>query len=203
MNDEFDVVYCYPESDVLINNFNIQDNNRLKEIERVLTAARLIELYKKPITGKFNLAHLKKIHYHIFQDIYPWAGQIRTVDIAKGFMFCHTAFIERELEKLFLQLKKDHYLQKYNTTQVINKIAFYFGEVNAIHPFRDGNGRTQREFFRELLLTIGFNIDYTKVEPKAMIDASIASFNGDNSHLIKLFSICINKILNYDNNFKF
>lgn len=192
--EEYDTIYCYHNSNVLINNFDIKDNQRLKQIERVLSAARLVELYKTPIKGNFDLKHLKKIHYHIFQDLYPWAGQLRTVNISKGSLFCQACFIEKEANKIFDKLKVDNYLKNLNFESLINKSAYYFAEINALHPFRDGNGRAQREFLRELLLNAGFSVNYTKFTPKMMIDASIASFNGDNSYLIRLFSHCISKI---------
>lgn len=192
--EEYDTVYCYHNSNVLINNFDIKDSAQLKQLERVLSAARLLELYKKPIVGNFDLVHLKKIHYHIFQDLYPWAGQLRTINISKGSLFCQACYIEKESNKLFTKLAQDNYLKNLNFEKLINKSAFYFAEINAIHPFRDGNGRTQREFLRQLLLNVGFSVNYTKFTPQMMIDVSIASFNGDNSYLIKLFSHCISKI---------
>ena len=78
-----DTVYCYPNSNVLINKLGIKDKNKLSIIERRLTMLRLFELLKNPIQGKFDLEHLQSIHSYIFQDIYEWSGKIRTVDIAK------------------------------------------------------------------------------------------------------------------------
>lgn len=198
MYDEFDQVYCYEQSEVLINNFNVQDPEQLKEIERLLTGARLLELYKKPLKGKFDVNHLKRIHFHIFQDIYSWAGQFRIVDISKGTLFCHAEFIEKEVKKLLTQLKKENFLQGLETPRTIERAAYFLAEINAIHPFRDGNGRAQREFLRELMLSCGYHVDYSKIEPKAMIDVSIASYAGDNGPLIKLLNSCTVKTSELD-----
>ncbi len=88
-----DTVYCYSNSNVLINKLGIKDKNKLSIIERRLTMLRLFELLKNPIQGKFDLEHLQSIHSYIFQDIYEWSGKIRTVDIAKGNMFCNIKFV--------------------------------------------------------------------------------------------------------------
>lgn len=83
-----DTVYCYPETDVLINKLNIHNSERLRDAERDITSRRLLQLYQRPIKGNFDYAHLKKIHRFIFQDIYAWAGKERIVDIAKSRLFC-------------------------------------------------------------------------------------------------------------------
>lgn len=84
-----DHVYCYPNSDILINKLNIHDGLILQAAERDLTSRRLVMLQTNPIKGTFDFLHLKKIHEFIFQDIYSWAGKERTVDIAKSNMFCY------------------------------------------------------------------------------------------------------------------
>ena len=88
-----DTIYCYPNSNVLINKLGIKDKDKLSVIERKLTMLRLLELFEKPIYGKFDLRHLQSIHGYIFQDVYEWSGKIRTVDIAKETMFCNVKFI--------------------------------------------------------------------------------------------------------------
>lgn len=174
-----DTVYCYQDSGVLINNYDLRDPEKLKQLERVLTGVRLIDLYKKPIEGKFDLEHLKAIHYHIFQDIYPWAGRLRTVNIAKGLFFCQALYLEQEGKRIFTELKKENYFKDCPFEVLPQKASWLLSEINALHPFRDGNGRTQREFLRELFLKLNVELDWTQVSPKLMLDASIASFRGD------------------------
>ena len=107
-----DKKYCYKDSDILINKFDIRDVKKLKLAERKLTMLRLLELFYDPIEGRFDLAHLQNIHRYIFQDIYEWSGEIRTIDIAKEHMFCNAKFIRPQADEIFLKLKKESYLGK-------------------------------------------------------------------------------------------
>ena len=75
--------YCYPESDVLRNKLDIRNQAALDAFEADATAIRMIELIESPITGDFDFKHLLALHYHLFQDIYDWAGEVRTVDISR------------------------------------------------------------------------------------------------------------------------
>ena len=107
-----DIKYCYPNSDVLVNKLDIRDPNKLQIFERKLTMRRLLELIDKPIEGKFDFKHLQAIHAYIFQDVYDWAGKIRTVDIAKGNTFCNVRFISSQADVIFSKLKEEYYLVK-------------------------------------------------------------------------------------------
>jgi cell filamentation protein len=108
-----------------------------------MTTRRLAELQTKPIPGKLNIAHLQAIHHHIFQDLYPWAGLFRTINIARSgqFFFALSEHIAPALEDLFDKLNRERQLAGTDQTAFANRAAFYMGELNAIHPFRDGNGR--------------------------------------------------------------
>ena len=171
-----DTVYCYPNSNVLINKLGIKDKNKLSIIERRLTMLRLFELLKNPIQGKFDLEHLQSIHSYIFQDIYECSGKIRTVDIAKGNMFCNVKFIVSQANDIFSKLRRDKYLESLGHEDFIKKSAYYFSEINALHPFREGNGRSQREFIRTLALKNGYIIHYSKISAEEMAEASKESF---------------------------
>lgn len=171
-----DKIYCYPNSDVLINKLNIHDTDKLLEVERKLTMLRLMDLLEKPISGKFDLEHLRNIHKYIFQDIYPWAGKIRTVDIAKSNMFCKVQFIEMQAKEIFGKLQKDDYLKQLSKEKFAKRAAYYFSEINALHPFREGNGRTQREFIRQLAYQSGYILHFSAISEQEMVQASIDSF---------------------------
>ena len=134
-----DKIYCYPDADVLKNKMGIRDLEQLKQMEKWLTMLRILELVDKPIRGKFDLMHLQSIHRYIFQDVYEWAGEIRKVDIAKGNLFCNVKFIESQAEEIFGKLKEENYLQGLNEKEFSVRLAYYFSEINALHPFRDGN----------------------------------------------------------------
>jgi cell filamentation protein len=170
--------YVYPGTNVLKNLAGIDDQDRLQRFEAVSTAHRISELRFSPVRGAFDLTHLRRIHQHIFQDVYPWAGEFRTVDIRKegDFWFCRHEFMEQTLSELFERLSSENELRNTTPNQFAPRAAFYLGELNAIHPFRDGNGRVQREFIRELGLSAGLRVDWAQVTQEEMYRASIASF---------------------------
>lgn len=183
-----DKIYCYPNSDILVNKLNIHDRDKLREVERKLTMLRLMDLLEKPITGKFDFEHLRNIHKYIFQDIYSWAGKIRTVDIAKSNMFCKVQFIEMQASELFGKLQNDDYLKQLPKGKFVQKAAYYFSEINALHPFREGNGRTQREFIRQLAYESGYILHFAVINEKEMVEASIDSFICDYKKMETLFT---------------
>lgn len=188
-----DTVYCYPDSDVLVNKLDIKNLDKLHIVERKLTMLRLSELLDEPIKGQFDFQHLKKIHFYIFQDIYTWAGKVRTVDIAKGNMFCNVRFISEQADKIFLELKNEKYLAGLEDDMFIQRLAHYFSEINALHPFREGNGRSQREFIRSLALKNGYVIHFEEISENEMVHASQKSFLCDYSDMEKLISRCIKR----------
>lgn len=183
-----DKVYCYPDSDVLINKLNIHDTDKLLEAERKLTMLRLLDLLDKPIAGKFDFKHLQNIHKYIFQDVYPWAGKIRSVDIAKSNMFCKVQFIKTQADEIFGELKNDCYLEGLPKEKFVKKAAYYFSEINALHPFREGNGRTQREFIRQLAYQSGYILHFSAISEQEMMQASIDSFVCNYKKMENLFS---------------
>lgn len=189
-----DEVYCYADSDVLMNKLGIRDIEQLQLMEKRLTMLRILELIERPVQGEFDLKHLQAIHRYIFQDIYEWAGKIRTVDIAKGNMFCNVKFIQSQADEIFGKLKEEIYLQDLDEKELPARLAYYFSEINALHPFREGNGRCQREFIRILALRAGYAINFAKVSREEMQKASEDSFLCRYDSMEQLFSECIRKI---------
>ncbi|MBQ3293194.1 Fic family protein [Candidatus Saccharibacteria bacterium] len=171
--------YCYPDSRVLKNKFNIRDFDKLSLEERKFAKYRARELFEDPIQGRFDFDHLRAIHRHLFQDVYDWAGEVRTVDIAKGNMFCRCFAIEPEAERIFGELKAEKYLRGMMVGEVAGRLAYYLSEINALHPFREGNGRAQREFVRQLALLNGYFLSFRGIRQDEMIEASKASFRLD------------------------
>ena len=107
---EEDGTYYYPGTDVLKNKLNIHDREILSNAERSISLVRMIELEEHPIKGNYDLDHLKRIHKALFGDIFEWAGQLRTVDISKGTMFCKCEYIKSTVNKLFRELKDENNL---------------------------------------------------------------------------------------------
>lgn len=176
-------VYCYEGTDILVNKFDCRDDKMLATIERAYSSARQAQLNKTPIQGEFDFEHLKAIHFYLFQDVFYWAGKIRTVAIAKGNLFCLPQYIESYGNEIFSKLKRENYFKGYEKGHFIDSITELLGDINALHPFREGNGRTQREFIRCLGLANGYGFRWDTVDPKENIIASYESVNGDNTKL--------------------
>lgn len=171
---EWDQEYCYPNSYVLINRLNIMDSADLSAAERSITSLKIAAAKRKPIKGQFDLAHLQQIHSYVFEDIFHWAGELRHVNIAKGNQFCLAHNLTMYADDLFGKLYREHYL--IGSNNVIERLAWYLSEVNVLHPFREGNGRTQRLFIEYLAGVAGYKIDFSNVSPEEMILASAESF---------------------------
>lgn len=173
---DYDPYYCYENSSVLINKLNIKDSQQLNNIERKITALRTAQFLQNYSKFKLNTNLLCRIHKFLFNDIYFWAGKYRKVNISKGLMFCRYDFIDIQLAKVMSKLEQEQYLKNYDRNLFIERLVFYFGEINAIHPFREGNGRTQRLFLSLLSLKHGFMLDFSKISSKDMLQASIDTF---------------------------
>jgi len=182
-----DDTYCLPGSSVLKNKARISDQDLLDQFEADITAVRLLELAQNPLEGDFNLEHICKIHRYLFQDIYEWAGSIRTVDISRGeSRFCNVRQIETYAATLFSSLKAEGHLQDLNKDIFAERAAHYLSEINAIHPFREGNGRVQRLFMSQLAENAGFVLSYAALSRAEMYSAMEAAFFGDEKTLAAL-----------------
>jgi fido (protein-threonine AMPylation protein) len=176
--------YLDPASGVLKNRFGITDTATLEASEADLVAARSRELSLAPLKGRFDLAHLQAIHRYLFGDVYDWAGQLRTIDISKGgFLFAHHAHIGSAAVPIFQKLAEEKYLAGLGPAAFSERAGHYLGELNALHPFREGNGRAQREFVSHLARATGYYIAWKNVKQAEMLEASIDSFKGDTSRL--------------------
>jgi cell filamentation protein len=142
--------------------------------------------------GALDATHYKAIHHHLFQDIYEWAGQIRTIRISKADShFCYPEYIDGELNKLFSWLASINYLEGLDVDQFVEKSASLLATLNVIHAFREGNGRTQLSFLLLVAERAGHPIDFADLDPAAMLAAMIKSFFGDEASLIEILRSCI------------
>lgn len=183
-------IYCYPDSNVLKNRLNIRDNNLLKTAEEEITLIKQMELLKNPIKGNFSKTHLMNIHKFIFEDIYTFAGKIRREQISKAdTMFYPPNLINRELDKLFAEIKEKNMLKETDEKKVFNNLAYVMAELNIIHPFREGNGRTIREFVRTMAKHMGFDLNWGNADREELLEASILSVD-NYTVLIKILENC-------------
>ena len=186
-------IYCYPGTDVLINKLNIKDNQLLSEAERKIVLTKSYELRKNSKIGNFDLDHFLKIHEFLFEDIYPFAGKFRNENIAKGyFSFAEWQYIEPEIKRLFDKLKAENYLQGRSREELVKGLAYYLSELNVLHPFREGNGRTIREFIRELAFFNGYILDLQNTTSDELLKASVDSI-ADTKELEETLNRCLIK----------
>ena len=180
--------YCYPGSTVLMNKFDIKNGDKLQEIERKMSYANIVYLGENPIKGVLDLKYLQKIHKYIFGDIYVWAGHVRGGKFfSKGeSVFCIANMILPYADSIFGKLRSEKWLRGFIRENFIERMAYYMGEVNALHPFREGNGRTQRIFFAELARRAKYRLDYSRIEPTELLEADIAAYNKDYSLIMDL-----------------
>ena len=179
--------YVIPGTEVLRNQADIADQKALDAFEADATALRMLEMLQQPIPGNFDLAHLCAIHRYLFQDVYAWAGTLRTVDISRGnSRFASFSLIENYLGKQLRSLASEDFLRGLPPPPFVQRLAHFMGEINAAHPFREGNGRVQRLFCAQLAEQAGYFIDFESVSQDEMYGVMAASFAGDGVPLAQL-----------------
>nr|WP_306267009.1 Fic family protein [Pararhizobium sp. IMCC3301] len=173
-----DTRYCYPpDYTVLINKLDLRDASQLERAERRLVVGRSLEEFPN---GDFDLAHLQAIHRHLFQDIYDWAGDIRDTEISKGgSQFQFRQYIETGMADVHRRIRSHAYLKNLSSSAFADIAGEIIGDINYVHPFREGNGRTQMHYLKQLCAEAGHSIDLTLIEKRAWMDASRQAHLGD------------------------
>ena len=172
--------YLDPRTGVFRNRLGLTDRAALSTAESDLSLARVEQLRRRRIAGHYDLDQLRAFHWTIFQDVYPWAGQLRTVLIVKaGASFCLPHQIADTAADVFGRLAVADHLRGRDRAGFLTGLAPLLAEINALHPFREGNGRTQRAFMSQLARDAGFRLDWGSVGRDANIDAARAAADGD------------------------
>jgi cell filamentation protein len=175
--DAFEDPYAYEGTNVLKNLLGTQDPATLEAFELEMTSLRAEEPLPR---GRLGPAHYRAIHKHLFQDVYDWAGRYRTVRTSKGGNpFCFPEYIKPQMDALFTGLRNDDYLATEEFGDFVSGAAKFLAELNAIHPFREGNGRTQLSFMHLLAIKAGHPLDLSLIEPDSFLAAMVASFDGN------------------------
>lgn len=175
---------CYPGTTVLRNLLDLHDQTDLDEAELALTLTRFDEAFP---AGNLDAIHYLAVHHHLFQDVYAWAGQVRNIRIGKGGnWFCYPEHIEGQLQKAFGELGDTDRLHDLDPDTFAARVAHFLAELNAIHPFREGNGRTQLAFLSMLAVHAGFTFDADVLERDRVIAAMVESFEGSEAPLAGL-----------------
>ncbi|EJN08240.1 protein involved in cell division [Bradyrhizobium sp. YR681] len=190
MYDAVENPYCYPGTTVLKNKLHLKRQVELDSFEAEITAQRAEE----PLpAGRLTYSHYRAIHRHLFQDVYDWAGKIRTVRISKGSsLFCFPESIHREMSNLFRTLAAQKHLKGATPDEFVMKAAHFLAELNAIHPFREGNGRTQLTFLILLAQTAGHSLAMEHLDPDRIMRAMIESFDGSEDMLVRVLRELLN-----------
>ncbi|KAB7705954.1 cell filamentation protein Fic [Bacillus aerolatus] len=187
-----DSFYCYKGTDILKNKLGLRDPDALEKAENLYTMFRLGQLSEQPPPHTFDVQSLKDIHQYIFQDIYDFAGEFRQEGIAKGStVFAHPRFIDEEAKRIFTELSRDRYLTNCSKKEFAEKAAYYAAELNALHPFREGNGRAIREFLRQLAIQSNYELDWQNAKEEELLHAFIRSYNLSLTELSNLILDCL------------
>ena len=197
--------YLIPGSETLKNKLNIQDKNKLNQVETDLSLRRISEQKENPIKGSFDYLHLQAIHKHIFQDVYEWAGQPRTIGITKAEPLLNGQSInyphpkdtfdslEKRTDYVFKQLKKDNHLKNLDKKTFTIKLAKHATEIWEAHPFREGNTRTTLVFIKQLAKEVGHEFHNESVNTKEIRNYFVKAVNGNYKPLEKLIDNSIAK----------
>lgn len=179
---------CYPGTSCLINKLDIRDEEMLAEYEAMVTTAKVALLEQNPLPGNFDFDHYRAIHKFLFEDLYAWAGQIRTVDMSKkGTAFVKAGEIKMLGEKAFARLNHRRNFAGLAHETFVESIVDFYTVINLLHPFREGNGRTQRVFFTQLIRNAGFDIHFAEVDPDELMVATIQAAGGVDDLLLAIF----------------
>ena len=181
--------YCYKGTSVLKNRLGTRKQDVLDEFEAAFTARR----FRSPLPqGSLTPTHYCSVHRHLFGDIYAWAGRFRITRISKGdSTFCYPENIPAQMRALFGALKVENCFSGLDQKDFSTRSAHFLAELNAIHAFREGNGRTQLAFFTLLADRAGHPVRQATLQPEAILDAMIASFKGDEALLVSVIHALI------------
>lgn len=174
--------YTDAKTGTLENKLGITQPDKLAQAEADFSKLRIAELREKPLPGAYDLKHLQGFHQRIFGDVYPWAGELRSVDISKqGSMFARPDYIESEGKKIFGNLAKDSHLKGMDRDTFVERAAFHLTEVNALHPFREGNGRAQYAMFEQMGREAGRPLDFSRIDNKELVWHAAMAHTQDHS----------------------
>lgn len=164
--------YVYPDTQILINHFGIRNMAVLQRVVNTVAGLRGDQLNSDPLPGDYDLQHLCAIHHALFQDIFAWAGQIRSVDIEKqGQHFVVSADISRRFQLMHEELKAEDFLRGLDLEGFPGRLAHYWYSIYSVHVFRDGNSRAMRHFFARLAAAAGYRLDFAAVDRTALLAA--------------------------------
>lgn len=183
---------CYPGTTVLVNKLGLTEQKLLTQAESIIVTSCSAKAEKELPFGKPDLGYYKSLHRTLFGDLYDWAGTFRTINISKkGTVFCEHTELERLGELKFAYLEEHDYLRGLADDRFIDALAELYHELNMLHPFREGNGRTLRLFITLLVRNTDRDIDFSLCGTDMLIIAAIKAAQGD----ITMLRTVLNEII--------
>ena len=180
---------CYPNTTVLINKLGIQDQSELNSVERQFVLLKSSQAEQETIFKNINFNFYKELHKQLFGDLYEWAGTVRSMNISKkGTVFCNFEDIERIGTLKFQRLAEQNYLKGLTKSRFIDELTEFYHDMNMLHPFREGNGRTLRLFITLLVRNAGYTLNFSDCDNDLLMIATIKAAQGDFSLLKEVFS---------------
>ncbi len=178
----------YEGTTCLINKLGIRDEALLARTESAYVLAKASYLELHPLPGRLDLAHYQSIHRFLFSDLYEWAGELRKIDLSKKrTAFVPAAEVERCANAYFARASQIN-LASMSAEETAFELADLYSTLNMIHPLREGNGRTQRIYFRQWAGQLGLEIDFSKIDADRFMVATIRAAQGVMDDLVELFA---------------
>lgn len=169
MSEEFQDPYCYPGTNVLINIPGYTNPDQLEVFENQMVGRNLFRLKELPIQTKDPTERLQETHRRVFEDVFEWAGKYRAqmglitkARLGQRVVYCNAQFIPTELARVMGELKQENMLKGLDKGTFANRMSYFYGELDAVHPFREGNSRTFRQFTSDIARNAGYQLDWSK-----------------------------------------
>lgn len=179
---------CYPGTTVLINKLGLKNQEALDKVESVAVALRSAEIESEQTDATFTFEYYCDLHKRLFGDLYDWAGELRTIDISKkGTQFYPVDGLRELGMSKFDRLIKMNEFMGLNKPQLVDELTDFYNELNMLHPFREGNGRTQRLFFTLLLRRLGYSISFAECDTDELMTATVHAAHGVTTYLHDFF----------------
>lgn len=180
---------CYPGTSVLINKLGIQNQAQLNENETLIVGVKSLQFELAPFLEPLDFSYYKRLHHFLFGELYEWAGTVRRINLSKQHThFCSADEIESLAGRMFGRVEDMKFFCGLPRESFITELTDFYASVNYLHPFREGNGRTQRLYFRQLAQRAGYKLDFSAIDSDHMMIATIHAANGIQETLRDLFN---------------